>query len=299
MGSIGRLGGVAALLALAAGCLPLLPEVEDPCATWPEPGTYRIPVPGFDRTPTILVPATEGPRTALVALHGAGATGDAIAQGAPELAALVDETQVVGVFPNGSGTPAGYYWNAGSCCGVATAIGADDLGFLEALGAEVRRRVCVDHLVVAGHSNGGMMAMRWTCEGEQPDAVVSSAGPLLTGSCTGDPVPVVALHGTADTVVPLEGGTGSAAGLVDYPAARVAMARVAERNGCTGEPVEERVGAATCLSWDCPVDTRLCTLADWPHRWPGGRSGGPEGLTGDDVVIELLEPPTSPVDVGG
>lgn len=282
-----RLGSLATAVLLLAACLPTLPEVDDPCAAWPEPGLYALPVPGYDRTPTVYVPGSKGPRGAVVMLHGAGSTGDYVRSTVTDFQRRADAAGHVALFPNGSGTPAGYYWNAGTCCGIGDIVAADDVGFLDAAAAELRERVCVDRVVAAGFSNGAMMALRWSCEGDAVDAVLAASGPLLVDGCAGDPTPVVYVHGTDDPIVPLAGGESGAGLGVSFPDARDAFDAVLDRNGVTGEPEVVTEGIATCEVWTTPVDTRFCTLEGWRHRWPGGDTP-PAGFAAEDVVLEEL-----------
>lgn len=282
-----RLVGVAVGVGLLAACLPELPEVDDPCGTWPAPGLYKLPVPGYDRAPTVYVPGSPGPRGAVVMLHGAGGTGDVVRADITEFQRAAEREGFVAMFPNGSGTPAGYYWNAGTCCGLGQVVQADDVGFLDAAAVELRERVCVERVVATGHSNGSMMALRWSCEGEQVDAVLAASGPLLSGSCDGEPAPVVYVHGTDDPIVPLEGGEGGSGIGTSFPDAREAFEAVLTRNQCSGEPAVTKQGVATCSTWDCPVETRFCTLQDWRHRWPGGDSP-PEGFVAEAIVVDEL-----------
>lgn len=281
---IGRLGLVGVILAGLLGCVPELPEVDDPCATWPEPGLYALSVDGYDRRPWIYVPESAGPRGAVVMLHGAGSTSDAVLDDVTRFRRKADAAGFVAVFPNGSGTPAGYFWNAGACCGVGSAIGADDVGFLDGIAGELRDRVCVDRVVGAGFSNGSMMALRWSCEGREVDAVVGASGPFLGQTCRGTPMPVVEVHGTDDRVVPIGGGQGEE---VRFPDARAAFEAIVARNQCTGEPTSTTVGSTTCEAWTCPVETRFCAIDGWRHQWPGGRNEA-SGFDAEAEVVRLL-----------
>lgn len=286
---LGRLGVVVGLLAGLLGCVPELPEVEDPCAVWPEPGLYGLTVAGYERRPWIYVPESEGPRGAVVMLHGAGSTSDAVLDDVTRFRRRADDEGFVAVFPNGSGTPVGYYWNAGRCCGVGAAIDADDVGFLDGVASELRERVCVDRVVGAGFSNGSMMALRWSCEGREVDAVVGASGPFLGDTCGGVPMPVVESHGTDDRVVPLAGGQGEE---VRFPAAREAFQAIVARNRCEGEPVVTTSGATTCEAWTCVEETRFCTIEGGRHQWPGGRNAT-SGFDAEGEVIRLLAPRTT------
>lgn len=98
-------------------------------------------------------------------------------------------------------------WNAGSCC---ESQGADDLTYLRDLVATTEQFTSVDphRVYVVGMSNGGMMALDAVCA--EPDvfaAAVSVAGPYLGTTCAHPTW--LHLAGTADTIVPVRGGSSS------------------------------------------------------------------------------------------
>jgi polyhydroxybutyrate depolymerase len=295
-----RLFAPAAAILLGLACanyedLPQLPIVDDPCATWVAPGLYRMDMgEQWSRQPMVYVPGSAGPRAGVIMLHGAGGTGRRMYE-ATRFAPLADLDGYVAVFPDGTGTVSGFTWNAGTCCGYAESIGIDDVAYLDAVADAVRERLCVDRVLAAGHSNGSMMAHRWTCEGAGPDAVVAAAGPLLLNTCEGDPTPVMTWHGDADPRVPYDGGATDEG--ETFPAAPDAFARIRARNQCTEDaPTVSVDGDTTCETWTCAAATTFCTIAGWEHAWPGlnqDRSGGPtiedEALTWFDEVVPTIE----------
>ena len=104
-------------------------------------------------------------------------------------------------------------WDAGTCCGYAAQQGTDDVAYLRSVVADVQRYTSIDPLSIylAGFSNGGMLAADAACE--MPNvfaAVVTVSGPLLAPSqgCS----PTLALHGTADATVPVDGGYSKVTG---------------------------------------------------------------------------------------
>ncbi len=277
-----------ATLAIAGGCsLPLLPEVADPCATWQAPGFYRMQVDGFDRKTLVEVPGTEGPRPLVVALHGYGGSAAEFATEVTRYAEEGRDRGYVVAFPQGSGVPGGAGWNAGTCCGTSE-LGADDVGFLEAVTAALADRVCTAEVLATGHSNGSMMANRWACASDTPDAVVGSSGPLLLEACAGDPVPVVQVVGTADTVVPPEGGGGSI-GQEPFPAADDAFALWEARNGCTGDVSRSDEDGVEILQRSCDTMTALITLDGWKHAFPGGKRNRPAAFDLETAALDVLE----------
>lgn len=279
--------GFGLLLGAACGRPPELPVVDDPCATWEAPGLYSLSVEGFDRAPLVYVPGSAGPRSAVVALHGAQKNGDDMLTDTTTFRSRADAAGYVAAFPNGSGSPTGWTWNAGTCCGPSSELDVDDVGFLEAFGKELRARLCIDRIVAAGFSNGGMMALRWGCEGQQADAVFSAGGPLLVDACPGAPFPVTLERGTADETVPVDGATN--ANGTAFPTLDDDVAALTADDGCTGDPTTTTTGLATCRAWStCAAPVKACTIEGWPHRWPGA-SQGADGFVAEAEVEALFE----------
>jgi len=284
-----RLWMVTLGLLVAGGCsLPLLPEVDDPCEDWAEPGLYRLQVDDYDRKTLVEVPATAGPRPLVMALHGYGGTAAQFAQEVTTFQTEGADAGYVVAFPQGSGVPGGAGWNAGSCCGTSE-LGADDLGFLDAVAAALADRVCTQEVLATGHSNGSMMAQHWACNGGAVDAVVGSSGPLLQDDCPGDPIPVTVVVGTDDGKVPADGGGGSF-GTEPFPDAKEAFEAWVARNDCdTDTDAEQTVeGIVTTETWSCAAETRFVTLEGWTHAFPGGQRVRPEGFDFEDVALDVL-----------
>jgi polyhydroxybutyrate depolymerase len=95
------------------------------------------------------------------------------------------------------------------------------------------------------------------------------------------PVPVLAIHGSDDTVVPFAGGVSN------YSDPRVqpwynlpvdqAVGFWADRDGCAGNPVETSVGPARVRTWDgCRVE--LWIVDGGRHTWFGGPMSEAAGL---------------------
>jgi polyhydroxybutyrate depolymerase len=165
------------------------------------------------------------------------------------------------VYPRGTDNS----WNAGSCCGEAAAMGVDDVGFVRAVVQTVSDQLCVDpgRVYATGMSNGGYMSHRLACEAADMFAAVAPvAGAMGIPDCTPErPVPVVAFHGTEDT-------------LVTYEQGRAAIDQWLALDGCPAGPTEvETFGGSRCEIWrDCDdgVEVQLCTLDPMGHCWPGG-----------------------------
>jgi polyhydroxybutyrate depolymerase len=170
-------------------------------------------------------------------------------------------------------------------------LGADDVGFLTALIDELSGQLCIDNdrVYSAGMSNGAGMTTTLGCElGDRLAAIAAVSGVNLTGACAGDaPVPVLAIHGDADQVVPVEGH--SLAGFdLGNPSVPDRMAQWAERNGChpTATPDAPAEGV-TRLTWpNCVagVDTELWTLSEIGHEWTTGTP-----IDATEVVLDFLD----------
>jgi len=153
-------------------------------------------------------------------------------------------------------------------------VGSDDIGFLTTLIDTLERDLCIDpdRVYSTGHSNGAGMTTTLGCElGDRLAAIAPVSGVNLSGACAGDePMPVLAVHGGADNVVPVEGG--SLAGFdLGNPSVPDRMAQWAERNGCDPAAVPDIPAEhVTRLTWpNCVagVDTELWTLDGVGHVW--------------------------------
>jgi polyhydroxybutyrate depolymerase len=287
---------VGSLLACNQLTVPLLPVLADPCAEWPEPGMYRLNVGDeWTRTPLVYVPPSPpaSRREAVVMLHGAGGSPEKMELLTLWQARAVDRS-LLAVFPSGTGGTGGLTWNAGSCCGYAENIDQPDVAFLDATAAALRDQLCVDKVLAAGHSNGSMMAQRWTCEGSGVDAVIANAGPLLLNTCKGEPVPVQAWVGDADPRVPPAGGTTDEG--ETFPPAEEAFALVRARNQCTDEAPRVTVtGDLTCSTWSCAASTVFCVVAGGEHDWPGGVADRGDNPVIEDVALAWFDEVTAEV----
>ena len=271
------------LLALAplllVGCLTDLPVVDDPCGEWPEPGLFRVrqePSDTHTRRPYVYVPSGEGPRDLVFLLHGGGSNAPDFAE-VTGMLDFAEKLNTVVVYPDALGFPSG--WNAGPQYG----FDQDDLGFLEALANDLDTRLCGRRKVALGFSNGAMMAHRWACEGTELDAIGVSSGPLMLDGCDGDfPLPVRHYHGEADTVVPIDGGVSFR---TKVPPLDDTIEAWKVRNQCSEAFTETVTGDTTCRKWDCAAPTEFCTIADWPHMWPGGVNAS---RTDADATTALL-----------
>ncbi len=242
---------------------------------------YRVHV------PTDYVPTR--PTAVVLAFHGYAAD-ESQQEALSRLSEEADARGFIAVYPRAleGEEPAG--WNAGSCCGTGVHARVDDVGFVDALLAELDSRVCVDtrRVYATGFSNGGFFAYRLACErAGQLAAIAPVAGAEGFGPCEPSrPVAVLHFHGTDDATILYTGGTHP---LVDgpFPSARESVERWARRDGCTGNPVTTwQRGDSTCeTSPSCAEGSAvtLCTVRGGGHTWPGGLVPPELGATTHDL----------------
>src|SRR5437588_222627 len=119
---------------------------------------YEVDVPaGYDKSQ---------PHPLIVLLHGySGAAGEINAYFG--FSALADAKQVLVALPNGTIDDAGRrFWNAtDACCNYFNSY-VDDVGYLNAVIDDMKKKYNVDahRVFVVGHSNGAFMAHRMACD---------------------------------------------------------------------------------------------------------------------------------------
>jgi polyhydroxybutyrate depolymerase len=182
-----------------------------------------------------------------------------------------------------------------------------DVDFVKAMLDTAERSLCIDpgRVYATGISNGAMFATLLACRlPGRLAAIAPVAGVNATRVCPrGTPrVSVLAFHGTADPIVPYDGGPlfgGSVSLLADLRARPVedAVARWAAFNGCTRRPKEGQVAAdVTRVSYrGCAdhEDVELVRIEGGGHTWPGAVSvlSGQLGATTTsiDATTEILD----------
>jgi polyhydroxybutyrate depolymerase len=270
--------GIAAfVLALVLGALTGQANADETgTTTTTTTTTHTMTVDGEQRTYRLVVPATAGDRPPLVvALHGLYGSAerfqqtsgwDAVAAGAGAVLAYPDS------YAAG--------WRSAP-------TEARDVMFLAKLVKRITRRQGTDprRVYVVGNSSGAFMSYRFACDRAD---LVAAIGPVAGAPLTdcaeppSRPVPVISVHGKADTVVPYDGGhpqlPGQPPSEVELPSAHEMALRWVAHNGCRPGPSRSRAGPVVTRTWghcDRGAKVRLISIDRWPHEYPTAAAGAP------------------------
>lgn len=246
---------------------------------------HQIQSSGQTRDFFVHVPPSYDPTQAtmvVLVLHGYTETAAQIEQ-ISQMSEVSDQHGFLAVYPQGISTA----WNAGKCCGSASALNRPDVQFISDLLDELGKSYCVDpkRVYAAGFSNGGMLSQRLACELSHRIAAIGPvAGPIAIDGCMPTrAVPVIEFHGTGDLIVPYNGG-----GLGGADSIQDTIAFWAQHDGCTdAQPAQVYSnGDSSCVEYQSCAQgsaVRLCTVDGGGHQWPGGTSAGPAGKLTQDI----------------
>jgi polyhydroxybutyrate depolymerase len=198
---------------------------------------------------------------------------------------LADQEGFIVVYPAGTG----YGPKSWEMTSRETPARMPDVVFISALLDTLETSYHIDktRIYANGMSNGGSMAFVLSCTLSNRIAAVGmvSAGLDPGWSWCEDhrAVPVIAFHGTADPILPYNGGHPKLGDEL-LPSVPGFMANWARRNHCAPQPTDSAVTAdVSRRRYDGCADGAavvLYTLAGEGHQWPGGRPIAEEWLMG-------------------
>ncbi len=217
---------------------------------------------------------TPGNRLPLVLdLHYLGADGrdeDSLTQFNP----IADAEGFIVCHPYGLGTN----WNVGQ--NMPYNSGELDVDFISTLidTLDARYGVNLGQVYAVGMGQGGFMAHRLACGLGQRIAAVAAVGASIADSaafyCQGSrPVPLMLIHGTADSVVPYFTGLPGI-----WPSIPDLITFWSTRNGCAGAPITSNLpdlvsegSTITTQRWTCAqgAELLLYQIVNGGFAWPG------------------------------
>ncbi|BBZ45605.1 extracellular catalytic domain type 1 short-chain-length polyhydroxyalkanoate depolymerase [Mycobacterium parmense] len=244
---------------------------------------------GIDRTYTLHVPPGE-PVGLVLSLHGGGGTG--IGQrGLTDFDPVADAHHLLVVYPDGFEKS----WADGRGAAPADRHHVDDVAFLVSLVGKLRGDYNIDpgHVFVTGMSNGGFMSTRLACDRADVFAAIAPVAGTLGANVACNPsrpVSVWAAHGTADPLVPFNGGVVRGRGGVSHAVSvKNMLSKWRAVDGCQGDPsaqVLPDAGDGTVVhrfdSGECAAASEvvLYQVDKGGHTWPGGKQYLPRTVIG-------------------
>ena len=276
----GRRFAVLALMLAACGGGGAGDDASEPSR--PAVASRRLQVDGVSRDYRLYTPPDAeqaGPVPLVLALHGSGNTVESLVDSSE-----FDEAADIGGFIVAYPAAIGISWNAGFCCTTGRGDPKADVRFLDQLITDVAsvRRIDERRVYAVGVSAGGIMAYRLACDlsGRIAGAGAIAATMALDDCHPSRSVPVSAIHGTADDVVPYAGGRIQGGATGPAPAATAVAERWASLNACQGPRAEDVRGLVTVAGWsECAAGSRvrLVSVEGGGHNWYLPVYGPPNG----------------------
>lgn len=168
---------------------------------------------GVDRVYFYYVPSdysTDQSLPLLLVLHGLTQTGGGVMD-ITNFNEIAEQEKFIAVYPSGLSNA----WNANMNVSVST---ADDKGFLEALISYFQQNFNTNpyQQYLCGFSNGAFMSHKMACESDLCFAAIATVSGTMSDTVYANCNPshktsVLHIHGTADAVVPYNGGVATGA----------------------------------------------------------------------------------------
>jgi polyhydroxybutyrate depolymerase len=243
----------------------------------------EIRVGGEVRTYELVLPSgVSGPAPVVLVLHG-GKGGARQLRRYTDMDKAASRVGAATVYPDGLDS----FWNDGRIGRDGGLLHAsEDVAFLDTLIARLVADKTVDpqHIYLAGVSNGGMMAIRMSCESKHKIAgiAVIAAGYPVGLKCQSNlPVQVMQFMGTDDPLAPFTGGpiksrgdrgaVKSAKQTFDYFLVRNRCNGTRSRNLPDTDPGDgTRVTLKTGTNCE-GAETQQFVIEDGGHSWPGAK----------------------------
>ncbi len=229
---------------------------------------------GQTRTYQLYVPAAyKGTRDVPVVFNFHGFGSNAVQQMAygnfkPE----ADRDDFLIVAPDGQGPPGAQHFNLTGAPG-----SQNDILMVPALLDHIESMLCVDakRVYSTGMSDGGAMTSVLACVLSNRFAAFGAVAVVIYANrCgTGRPIPIMAFSGTADPIVPFNGGKVNCCGGTTVGAAPTAMANWAKADGCdpkyTDATLSSDVVQRTWHGCRPGGDVVFYMIQGGGHTWPG------------------------------
>ena len=244
----------------------------------PASGVRTITVGGLSRQFILHVPASFDFNSAtplLLDYHGIFGSGSG-QMGSSGYKAVADQEGFLVAYPDGVDQA----WNVGPCCTLSRSV--DDVALARAIVEKVKAEAYIDtsRIYASGFSMGGGMSHYLACHAADLFAAVApNAFDLLeenSPTCAPSrPIPVFITRGTADNVVPYNGGASNppnGLATIHFLGAQASQARWAELNNCTAT-VSTINSCSMHTQCDDGVEVGLCTVQGGGHAAGDAQKG--------------------------
>jgi polyhydroxybutyrate depolymerase len=272
-----RLTALLGVLLALSGCSAARTQTGFPDGT----SVHTMAFGGVNRSYRVYHPAGLAAAAPLVVmLHGVSGSGEQ-AENSYGWDPLADSAKFVVAYPDGVERA----WNGHGCCGQPARENIDDVGFITAMVGEISATLTIDksRVYAAGMSNGGIMSYALACN-SGIFAAIGADSATQTDPCPAPhPTSVIHIHGTADRLVPYNGGQG--ASFVNGPS--IADVNAFWRNVDHCGPPDIATNAPVTNSTATCADNRnvvLITIEGARHQWPDGSTA----LEGADPTSHAL-----------
>ncbi|MGI8508761.1 MAG: alpha/beta hydrolase family esterase, partial [Gemmatimonadaceae bacterium] len=236
----------------------------------------------------------------ILAFHGSSASASVI-EHETALDQRADSLGIIVVYPEGLHRA----WNIGECCRYSFKQGVDETHFVSAIMDAVERVFTIDssRVYAVGYSDGGTLSYILACNLPNRFTAVAAVAATLfrpEPDCNlPRSVPVMIVHGTADSHVPYGGRAGGPAGVrgphFEHSAPEVTQFWTT-RDGCAPVPEAMQSGNVTTERYLCrdSAEVVFYTVKGGEHGWPGGGRGwvfSPEpshDMVATDSILKFL-----------
>ena len=209
---------------------------------------------------------------------------------------LADQKSFLVVYPDGLNAK----WNVSG----QAVTKEDNVAFVKALITQLGQIRAIDHqrIYATGLSNGGILVQKLACESPAQIAafatVAASLPQQFQGKCQSQtPVSMLLINGTADDVVPWQGGAPPAVQVgrnLSIPSIPAVFNFWQQHNHCsTPVAVQQRadklVTTSSYTNCQAGSDVTLIALKGAGHIWPGGGYGRSSFLDASQTIWSFFE----------
>ncbi|WP_181357365.1 alpha/beta hydrolase family esterase [Stenomitos frigidus] len=209
---------------------------------------------------------------------------------------LANQKGFLVVYPDGLNAK----WNVSE----QAATKEDNAAFVQALIAHLGQIRVIDRqrIYATGLSNGGILVQKLACENPGQIAAFATVAALLPeqfqAKCQSQtPVSMLMINGTADAVVPWQGGAPPAVHVgrnLSIPSIPDVFSFWQKHNGCSApvtvqQRADKRVTTSSYTHCQSGSDVTLMALNGASHIWPGGGYGQSSFLDTSQTIWSFFE----------